>query len=322
MKILRTATRPFGDRRPVVTIGNFDGVHRGHQGVLEQLRSLAVAGGHPSVVICFEPQPREFFARPRLQDRITPLREKLALLAGLGIDAALVLRFDAGLAELSAESFVERILVRQLAAAQILVGDDFRFGRARAGDLHLLGLLGDRYGFRVLRAPTHRMDDARVSSTRVREALLAGELDAARHLLGHHFRIRGRVVTGERLGRSLGFPTANLGLGAWRLPLAGTFTAWVEGLAVGSGPHPALAYVGHRPVVHGTRQVLEVHVIDWSGDCYGRPLEVTFGTRLRPDEALGSLDVLIERMHADLRAARCWFVHHPLPGRLGLRPLD
>lgn len=313
MKIFRTTQHPFGDRRPVASIGNFDGVHRGHQGVLGQLRALAVSHDLPSVVICFEPQPREYFARPQLLERITPLDEKLRLLSSAGIDGVAVLRFDARLAAMEAECFVELHLVRQLAVAEVLVGDDFRFGRARRGDFHLLSALGTRHGFRVERAPTHRIGDERVSSTRVREALLEGELDVARHLLGHHYRVGGRVVTGDRIGRTLGFPTANLRLGAHRLPLQGIFTAWVEGLDPAKPARAALAYVGSRPVVGGTRQVLEVHVIDWSGDCYGRHLQVIFGARLRPEMAAIDLEALVARMHEDLRVAREWFDAHPLP---------
>lgn len=313
MKIFRTRNRPFGDQPAVATIGNFDGVHCGHRAVLEQLRALAVARGLPSVVLCFEPQPREYFARPHLLERLTALDEKLHWLAAAGIDGVRILRFDARLAGQEPEHFVELQLVEQLAVAEVLVGDDFRFGRARRGDFHLLSDLGGRFGFRVARTHTHRLEQARVSSTRVREALLAGELDAARRLLGHHYRVRGRVVPGDGLGRTLGFPTANLRPGRFRLPLEGIFTAWVEGLAPDGPARAALAYVGTRPVVGGTRQVLEVHVIDWSGDCYGRRLQLTFGVRLRPEAGAIGLEALVARMHEDLRAARRWFDAHPVP---------
>ncbi|HAZ61828.1 MAG TPA: bifunctional riboflavin kinase/FAD synthetase [Gammaproteobacteria bacterium] len=313
MKIFRSSHRPFGGHRPIVTIGNFDGVHRGHRAVLAQLRALALSEGQPAVVICFEPQPREYFARPELLERITPLDQKLSLLADAGVDGVMVLRFDARFAALSADAFIERHLVAQLAAGLVLVGDDFRFGHARGGDFHLLSTLGERCGFRVMCAPTHRIGHERVSSTRVREALRTGALDTARLLLGRHYRIRGRVVMGDRIGRTLGFPTANLALGAFRLPLEGIFTAWVDGLSADGSRHAALAYVGKRPVVDGRRQVVEVHVIDWAGDCYGRKLTVTFGVRLRPDAAMKSLAALVSRMHDDLRAARDWFTTHPRP---------
>jgi riboflavin kinase / FMN adenylyltransferase len=314
MKIFRTTRRPFGEPGAVATIGNFDGVHRGHQAVLQQLRGLADAHAAPAVVVCFEPQPREYFMRPRLIERITPLNEKLHWLEQCGVDGVLLMRFGARLAAEEAEDFIQRRLVEQLAVSAVLVGDDFCFGRARRGDFHLLRATGQRAGFAVVRSETFLDEGGRVSSTRVREALMAGDVDQARRLLGHDYRLSGRVVCGDRIGRTLGFPTANLRTGAFRLPLDGIFTAWVEGLPAQAQPRPALAYVGTRPVVDGSRQVLEVHVLDWSGDCYGRCLRVTFGERLRADEPFAGLEALRVRMQADLRHAREWFARHPLPG--------
>ncbi len=286
-----------------VTIGNFDGVHLGHQAVLGQLQGVAADSALPAVVVTFEPQPREYFEGERAPARLNRLREKLELLTETGIERVLCLRFDARLAAWEPEAFVNNVLVAGVAARAVIIGDDFRFGRMRRGDFALLTQLGTKHGFSTARADTLRVDGERVGSSRVRAALGHGDLDLARRLLGRHYRMSGRVIHGEKLGRQIGFPTINIDLHRRRTPVQGIFAARVHGLTARS-PLDGMAYIGDRPVVNGTQVRLEVHVFDFAGDCYGRHVHVQFIRKLREDSLFPSLEALRDQMHADAEQAR------------------
>lgn len=299
------ALRPEG---AALTIGNFDGVHLGHRSVLAALR---VAGGGPVTALCFEPTPLEHFQPEHAPARLTRFAEKRAALENAGCDHMAVLRFDAMLSTLAPEVFVERVLVQGLGATRVLVGADFRFGRGRVGDLELLAQLGQRHGFSVEAAPELLLDGARVSSTRVRERLAAGDLDGAARLLGRRYAIQGRVVRGDALGRTLGVPTVNLPLRRARSPLHGVYLVKVRGVPEGAaeGGVPALerwgaANVGTRPAVAGVDWRCETHLLDFEGDLYGRRLEVEFHARLRDEQGFPTLDALKRQMHDDLARAR------------------
>lgn len=285
-----------------LTIGNFDGVHLGHQGVLRQLRARAAERALPSCVVTFEPHPREFFSPEQAPARLSRLRDKHEVLAALGVERLLLLRFDARLAGLEPQAFIDELLVAGLGAHHVVVGDDFRFGRGRRGDHAWLQRAGPGGGFTVEAATTCELDGERVSSTRVRRALADGDLEYAVRLLDGPYTIRGRVIRGEQLGRRLGYPTANIALDRYRLPLTGIFAvlAWD---ACGRR-FPGVANLGWRPTVGGTRPLLEVHAFDFDGDLYGAHLRVQLLARLRPEQRFDSLAALTERMHEDARAAR------------------
>lgn len=298
-----------------VTIGNFDGVHLGHQAVIAQLGRRAAALGVPACVVTFEPHPRELLDPAHAPARLSRLRDKAAAIARLGSDRLVVLRFDRALAAQEPEAFIDDLLVAGLGARHVLVGDDFRFGHRRRGDFALLARAGDERGFGVEAAATHALDGERVSSTRVRHALAAGELDEAARLLGGPYTIRGRVIRGEALGRRLGYPTANIAVDRHALPLTGVFAVVA---CDGRGRRlPGVASLGWRPTVGGTRPLLEVHALDFDGDLYGAHLAVELLVHLRAEERFESLDALVERMHEDTRAARACLAARgqaPAPG--------
>ncbi len=286
----------------VATIGNFDGVHLGHSAVIAQLTARARALGLPSCVVTFEPHPREFFDPGNAPARLSRLRDKAAAIAQLGVDRLLVLRCDARLTGLEPDAFIDSILVAGLGVAHLVVGDDFRFGRKRAGDFATLTAAGGQHGFSVEEAATHALDGERVSSTRVRDALAAGDLDGAARLLGGSYTMRGRVRHGEKLGRDLGYPTANIALDGYPLPLTGVLAVLAS--RAGGERLPGVANLGWRPTVAGRRPLLEVHALDFDGDLYGDHLAVELLEKLRPEERFDSLDALTERMHDDARRAR------------------
>jgi riboflavin kinase/FMN adenylyltransferase len=286
----------------VVCIGAFDGLHLGHRALIRRAVERARALGVPAVVLSFEPLPREFFARdgkppPRLQ---LP-RAKLSQLRELGVDKVGLLRFGAALAAVSAEDFVQRQLVERLSAREVWVGPDFRFGRARAGDLDLLQRMGAEAGFSAQTIEPVLVDGTPVSSTRIRAALQSGDFDAAARLLGRAYAIGGRVVRGQQLGRTLGFPTANL-----RFPkapaLRGIYATWVHGIA--EQPWPSVSSFGTRPTVGGVEPLLEAHLFDFQGDLYGRHVEVEFVAHLRDEEKFSDLPSLVVQMNRDAEQAR------------------
>lgn len=294
----------------VATIGNFDGVHRGHQAILARLRERAVELAVPSCVVIFEPQPREFFTPQSAPARLTRLRDKLALLAAEGVDRVLCLAFNRRLRELSAAEFVHAVLVEGLGVQHLEVGDDFRFGCDRAGDFEFLLQAGAVEGFSVEAAATVEVDGLRVSSTRVREALVAADFALAERLLGRPFQIAGRVLHGQKLGRQLGTPTANIQLKRRRVPLTGVYLVSTE---VDGQAWPGVANIGVRPSVAGDGSAhLEVHLLDFSGDLYGRRLTVAFHHKLRDEQRFASLEALKTAIDADILAARAHWLGQPL----------
>jgi riboflavin kinase/FMN adenylyltransferase len=289
-----------------LTVGNFDGVHVGHQAMLAELAGAGRRLGIPACVLTFEPHPREFFAPDKAPTRLTSLREKLEFLGRLGVDRVHLCHFNYALAQIPAEDFIERILVRGLGARWLLVGDDFRFGARRGGDLAMLRQAGPRFGFEVAALGSVTLDEERVSSTAVRGALAAGDLDRAARLLGRTYSISGRVVRGDGLGRKLGFPTANVQMKHNRPPLSGIFAVH---LCVGAGaPVRGVASLGVRPTVkqHGV-PVLEAHLFDFEGMLYGRHVRVEFLRKFRDEEKYADLATLTRRIALDVQAARAYF---------------
>lgn len=289
-------------RGVVATIGGFDGVHRGHQALLAEVVAKSRELGLPSAVISFEPSPREFFLGEAAPARLQRLREKCQLLEACGIDRFVCLRFNEQLRALSAEEFVKQVLCEALDVRWLVVGHDFKFGRGRAGTVEGLKQWGKQFGFGVEEFAAHCVEASRVSSTLVREALAVGDLARAAELLGRPYSISGRVVHGQKLGRKLGFPTANLRLQRRVIPLNGIFA--VRATGAGLRAAPAVASLGTRPVVQGVEPLLEVHVFDYAGDLYGQQLQVDFIERLRDELMFPTLDAMVERMQQDAAEAR------------------
>ncbi len=285
-----------------MTIGNYDGVHRGHQAVLDGLRRRARELGVPSMVTLFEPLPREFFAPERAPARLSSLREKLEDLEAAGVDRVLCVRFDEALARTSARSFVERILVEGAGARFVVVGDDFRFGRGRQGDFSLLQEMGRLHGFEVSHLSSFTLDDERVSSTRIRAALGEGDMGEAARLLGRPYRVSAIVQRGQQLGRTLGYPTANMDLRRKVAARLGVYAVMVSG--VRDTLLPGVASLGTRPTVNGQGVLLEVYLFDFEGDIYGRRLDVAMLSFLRPEERFESIDALKSQMRDDELNAR------------------
>jgi len=291
----------------VATIGNFDGLHLGHQKVLEQLREKAQQLNLPSLLITFEPLPQEYFRGTAAPARLLRLREKLMLLATYKIDRVLCLRFNQKLAQLPAAEFVQQILVSKLGIKWLIVGDDFRFGAQRQGDFALLTQLGEKHGFAVTPTTTVTREGVRIGSSRVRTALDQGDLTLAKQLLGRPYRIGGHVIHGDKRGRQLGFPTANIPLRRWVKPLQGVFTVLVHG--VGDKPLPAVANIGTRPSVDGNHSLLEVYLLDFKQDIYGHYLQIEFLQKLRDEQRFASLEELKTQISKDIATARELFRH-------------
>ena len=288
----------------VLTIGNFDGVHRGHQAVLSRLQEQATQLGLPSCVMVFEPQPLEFFARDKAPARLSRLRDKFEAIAALNIDRLLCVKFDHAFAELTAAEFIEQILVRKLAVRFLVIGDDFRFGLQRRGDFALLVEAGRQYGFQVLSTDTLLHDQQRVSSTLLREALREGRLEDVTQMLGHPYTITGRVAHGAKLGRTIGFPTANIHLKRLVVPVQGVYAVQVM---IAKTIHFGVANIGFRPTVNGTRSQLEVHIFDFKGDLYGKQLQIQVCHKLRDEQKFPSFSALQTQITMDAHQARQWF---------------
>lgn len=286
----------------VVCIGAFDGLHLGHRALVRHAVARARVLGLPAVALGFEPLPREFFAPDAPPPRLMLPRAKAAGLQALGADVVGLLRFDARMAAQSPEAFVAGVLAGRLRAREVWVGPQFRFGHRRSGDLARLQHAGEQHGFSAGEiAPVHA-DGARVSSTRIRAALGAGDFPAAARLLGAPYGVSGRVVRGRQLGRTLGYPTANLRFGGKAPALRGIYATWVHG--VGDAPWPAVASFGTRPTVGGVEPLLEAHLFDFHGDLYGRRIEVEFVARLRDEVAFADLPALVAQMDLDAAMAR------------------
>lgn len=294
----------------VLTIGNFDGVHLGHQALLKLLTDKARMFGLPAVVLTFEPHPREYFSPDKAPTRLASLREKLLLLAAAGVDHTYICRFNARLAALSAQDFIEQVLVRGLNVRHLFVGDDFCFGAGRQGNFAMLQEAGASYGFTVDSMSTLSQEGERISSSAVRAALADGDLKRAAVLLGRPYSIAGRICHGEKLGRQLGFPTANIQMKHRRPALTGVYAVRVEGLR--DDFVDGVANIGVRPTAtdHG-RARLEVHLFDWNEDCYGAHIRVHFLQRLRAEKKFESLDALRTQIALDAEAARDWLARHP-----------
>lgn len=303
------AVRP-ASRISAVTIGNFDGVHTGHQAMLGLVADAARTRGLETCVLTFEPHPREVFSPHDAPTRLTSMREKLELLDYCGIDHTHVVQFTPEFASLSPEAFVERLLAGTLGARWVLIGDDFRFGAKRSGDFTTLSALGKRFGFDVEAMPTIMQAGTRVSSSAIRSALAAGNLARAAEFLGRNYSISGRVLHGDKLGRELGFPTANVQLDHNRPPVNGIFAVLLHG--AGPEPRAAVASLGTRPTVKAgdAAAVLEVHVFDFSGDLYGHHVRVEFIAKIRDEEKYPDLEILKAQIGMDCDAARAIHARH------------
>ena len=289
----------------VATLGSFDGVHLGHQAILQQLVRLATQTRLPSLVIIFEPQPQEFFQGDKAPARLMRLREKIQALLSVGVDRVLCLSFNEYLRGLSANDFIEQVLIQGVDVKHLVIGDDFRFGCDRRGDFALLKQVGNQKGFSVTDTVTLEMQGERVSSTRIRQCLEEGNFTTAEMLLGKPYSISGRVVYGQQLGRQLGVPTANVHLRRYRSPLQGVFavTAQVEGETI-----RGVANIGVRPTVSGDKKLLlEVHLFDFSQKIYGKMINVIFHKKLRSEKKFASLDELQTQLQKDIDEAKEFF---------------
>ena len=290
----------------VLTIGNFDGVHFGHRALLARLVAKAREIALPATVLSFEPHPREFFTPEQAPPRLSSLREKLNLLEECGVDRVYVCRFDHRMATLEAEQFIENILVRGLGVRHLLIGDDFRFGKMRGGDFEMLQRAGKEFRFAVEAMHTVDLHGERVSSSAIRETLADGDLEHAARLLGRPYGIAGRVVHGEKIGRTLGFPTANIALKRKRLALTGVFSVTVTGIA--ATPIKGAASLGVRPTLaDGLKPVLEVHLLDFERSIYGAHVTVNFLHKLREEQKYESLDALKAQIALDVVSVRGYF---------------
>ncbi|ENN6812367.1 bifunctional riboflavin kinase/FAD synthetase [Vibrio fluvialis] len=288
----------------VLTIGNFDGVHLGHQQVLDQVSERAKSLNLPSVVMTFEPQPMELFLKDKAPARLTRLRDKFVQLGKLDIDRLLCVNFNHHFANLDAQAFIRDLLVTRLGVKFLVVGDDFCFGQGRKGNFAMLEQAGREYGFEVVSTQSFCLQKLRVSSTAIREALAADELAVAADMLGRDYSISGRVSHGRKLGRTIGFPTANIPLKRCVSPVSGVYV--VEAYGLGEQPVGGVANIGQRPTVNGVRQQLEVHLFNFHGNLYGKQLEVALLHKLRNEHKFESFEALKQQIELDAEAARVW----------------
>ncbi len=288
----------------VLTIGNFDGVHLGHREVIKGLLRDAQALQLPSTVMIFEPQPQEFFRKDQAPARLTRLRDKLALLAKLGVERVICVSFNAKFANYGAEEFVRQVLVSKLGVKALTIGDDFRFGRGREGDFSLLQAIGEQANMAVKSTESFKKANARVSSTAIRNALKEGDLRLAKEMLGHNYTISGRVIHGWKKGRELGFPTANVALKRQVCPLGGVFAVQVN---IAGRLVNGVANVGNKPTFNGTRALLEVHLFDFEESIYGQFIEVKLMHKLRDEQKFNGLDELVQQIQRDAIAAKQFF---------------
>ncbi len=286
----------------VLTVGNYDGVHLGHQQMIATLKRRAAELAAPATVLVFEPSSKEFIDPQGAPPRLTRWREKCRALAAAGVERMVTLRFDEGMRAMPPEAFVDELIVGALGARHVVVGDDFRYGSHAQGTIETLRVAGHEHGFGVERLPPFVLDGVRVSSTAVRERLEQGDYAGAARLLGRPYRMCGRVAHGEELGRTLGFPTANLKLMRRKSPTWGVLAVRVHG--IGARALDGVASLGTRPTVNGREPLLEVHVFDFNADLYGRQIEVEFVAKLRDERKFSSLDAMVEQMRCDALEAR------------------
>lgn len=288
----------------VMTIGNFDGVHLGHQQVLQQVKAKAKQLGLPSVVMTFDPQPMEFFAKGKAPARLTRLRDKFVQLDKLDIERLLCINFNHKFAQQTADEFVEHLLVKLLGVKFLVVGDDFCFGQHRQGNFEMLQKAGEKYGFEVVNTQSFCLQKQRVSSTAIRNALAEDRFEDVATMLGRNYSITGRVSHGRKLGRTIGFPTANIPLKRCVSPVSGVYVVQAKdssGKQLGG-----VANIGNRPTVNGVRQQLEVHFFDYKGNLYGQQLDVELLYKLRDEHKFESFDALKQQIELDSQAARVW----------------
>lgn len=287
----------------VATIGNFDGLHLGHQQLIDKMMTAAKQHVLPSTLISFNPLPHEFFAQSNAPARINGFRDRYQSAAAMDIDRYLLLDFNQAMADLSPQTFIDKVFIKTLGVKYLVVGDDFRFGHRREGDITHLQQAGEEHGFTVEQIPTVTRDSSRISSSEIRAHLASGRLDEAAAMLGRPYTISGRVIHGEKVGRQLGFATANVALGEHRPPARGVFA--VQALHRESGKqYRAVANLGERPTIGGRKLLLEVHCLDDNPDLYGQHLQVEFSHYLRGERKFDSLDDLKQAIAADADAAR------------------
>ncbi len=304
MQFLRGLSQiPTALKDTVITIGSYDGIHLGHQAIINEVCDVAKQRDWASIVVSFNPYPKEFFKGERVP-RLMSWREKYLALQALGVDYFLLIKFDYALSNMSAEDFVRLILVERLRVKKIIIGDDFRFGKNRLGDYNLLVQLGKANGFSVAKARTCDYLNERVSSSRTRHTLQAGNMDVAHHLLGHYYYVWGTVVHGNKLGRELGFPTANISLHRRMVPLHGIYVVRVTG--IDEQAYFGVANIGNRPAVGGTQVLLEVFIFDFSKTIYGMNIKVEFLHKLRDEENYQSLQLLSAQIKRDVEHAKAW----------------
>lgn len=302
----------LANQQSVVTIGSFDGVHLGHQSILQQVIDRAKSLNARSVVMTFEPQPQEYFSAQTAPPRLMRLREKIEALLDFGVDLVICMRFNEDLRCLTAEQFVNKILVDGINTQHLIVGDDFRFGCDRKGDFQMLEEIGRQQGFSVQDTQTVQVQNQRVSSTRVRELLHCSNFEGVAALLGRCFTISGKVTYGQQLGRTLGFPTANVNLNRFRAPLAGVYAVWVEIEGI-TGRYRGAANVGVRPTIGDkVKPILEVHVLDFDKQIYGQRITVEFVHKIRDEQQFTSLDNLAESIGEDVKKIEQWFIDNNL----------
>lgn len=285
----------------VLTIGKFDGVHKGHQAVLQNLREKAKALNLPSVVMVFEPQPEEVFTPDSAPARLTTLRDKIELMDAQGIDRLICVQFNRKFASQTAQTFIHELLVERLGVKFLVVGDDFRFGRQRQGDFAMLKRSGEDEGFEVVSTASFRLADCRISSTAIRTALSQADFNRAQTMLGRPFTITGKVIHGEKKGRTIGFPTANVLMNRCKTPLSGVFAVTVE---IDSDIHDGVANIGHRPTLDGERMQLEVNVFNFSEDIYGKVIRVTPRAKIRAEKRFDTFDALKQQIGLDAAQAQ------------------
>jgi riboflavin kinase / FMN adenylyltransferase len=288
-----------------LTIGNFDGVHRGHQALLQRLIDTARQMQLPACLMSFEPLPQEYFSAQDAPPRLTRLREKWHALENTGIDQFLCIQFDHRLAALSAEDFIRTILVENLNIRYLLVGDDFRFGKGRQGDFKMLQQAGAEFGFEVADSHSICLDNTRISSTAIRQALSNNQLAFAQAMLGRPYQICGRVAHGDKRGRTIGFPTANIKLRRHATPLSGVYAVSLHGLS--GNPVNGVANIGKRPTVDGHNLQLEVHIFNFDQSIYGHEVCVEFHHKLRDEQRFESFDALKQQIQKDSKQAQAFF---------------
>lgn len=312
MKIFRDPDALGAVSNPVIAIGNFDGVHLGHQKIIETVAARATALDGTSILMTFDPHPLTILRPAGRPPLIIPMSEKIKLLSTLGLEILLIVPFTREFASITAERFVEEILSRKLHAKEVYVGANFHFGRGGVGDIELMRSEGERLGFRVERVPVVLFDSQPISSTRIRENIERGSVDRAAAMLGRAYTIRGLVVHGRGRGAGLGFSTANLSTDNELIPAQGVYVTRVE---VEGRSHPSVTNIGDRPTFGERERVIEAHLLDYAGpELYGRTMRLAFCTRLREERRFESPGALSAQIKKDVAAARNWFKAHPGPG--------